>query len=724
MHRFLSLLLCSALCLAAPQIFPDGNPLARSGTLDGVPLRQIPAKPAVAEVVAAAIVPDGWTVTCDSSQAGNDCSNAIDGSTDTFWLTDSTASLPQSIVIDMQTSRTVGRITIEPRQDGTPNGNIGQHQVFLSQDGTNWGNPVAVGTYLDDNRLKTTIFTPGNARYVRITSLSEAGNRAAAMSISEVNVYDATDLPPPPATAGSWFLTVDMPLVPVSAAIEWASGRLLVWSSFAWNAFGGNGQGLQTVTAIYDPITQLVSQRTITNTNHDMFCEGLSMDADGRIVAAGGNSDRGTSIYDSTSDSWSDGGDLKKPRGYQSQATLSDGRIFTIGASWSGGSSTDNPKDGEVYDTATNEWTALPGCPVDPMLTSDPEDVSLGYIYRGDNHGWLFGWKNGSVFQAGPAVAMNWYGTSGTGSQSAAGNRAADADSMCGNAVMYDAVAGKILTLGGSPNYVSEYNLLLLSWSIDQSCIHIDGTTAFATSVEIQLTSSDSYSTANAHIITLSDPDTVPEVTAINPMGFPRAFHNSLVLPDGKVFITGGQYYAVGFTDQTPQLIPEMWDPATQAFTQMAPISIPRNYHSTGLLMPDATVYNGGGGLCGDGCDTNHPDAQIYSPPYLFNGDGSLADRPAIDSVSAGEVAVGGRLSVTTSGPAVTSFSLIRLGSTTHTVNTDQRRIALTPESGGDGSFTVTVPADPGVALVGYWYLFALTDGGVPSVAKYVKVVA
>lgn len=84
-------------------------------------------------------------------------------------------------------------------------------------------------------------------------------------------------------------------------------------------------------------------------------------------------------------------------------------------------------------------------------------DISLGHIYRGDNHGWLFGWKKGSVFQAGPAVAMNWYGTSGTGSQSAAGNRASDTDSMCGNAIMYDAVAGKILTLGGSPNYVSKY---------------------------------------------------------------------------------------------------------------------------------------------------------------------------------------------------------------------------------------------------------------------------
>ena len=90
-------------------------------------------------------------------------------------------------------------------------------------------------------------------------------------------------------------------------------------------------------------------------------------------------------------------------------------------------------------------------------------DISIGHIYRGDNHGWLFGWKEGSVFQAGPAVAMNWYGTSGTGSQSPAGNRASDADSMCGNAVMYDAVAGKILTLGGAPRYVGKCTIAVCS---------------------------------------------------------------------------------------------------------------------------------------------------------------------------------------------------------------------------------------------------------------------
>ena len=203
-------------------------------------------------------------------------------------------------------------------------------------------------------------------------------------------------------------------------------------------------------------------------------------------------------------------------------------------------------------------------------------------------------------------------------------------------------------------------------------------------------------------------------------MSYPRAFHNSIILPNGQVLITGGQYYAVGFTDQTPQLIPELWDPTTQKFTQMAPISMPRNYHSTGLLMPDATVYNGGGGLCGT-CTTNHFDAQIFNPPYLYTSTGALAARPVIASVSAGSVKVGGTLSITTSGAAVTSFSLIRLTSTTHTVNSDQRRVALTPTGSGT-SFTVTIPADSGVALPGYWYLFALTSSGVPSVAKYVKV--
>ena len=131
MQFLVQLLLSAGWALAAPQIKPDTNVLAAAGTLDGVRLDLIPVKPAAAEVVQAAIPRDGWTVTCDSSQAGNDCSNALDGNTNTFWLSDTTKTLPQSIVVDMQTSHIVGNITITPRQDGSSDGNIGQHQIFV-----------------------------------------------------------------------------------------------------------------------------------------------------------------------------------------------------------------------------------------------------------------------------------------------------------------------------------------------------------------------------------------------------------------------------------------------------------------------------------------------------------------------------------------------------------------------------------------------------------------
>lgn len=54
----------------------------------------------------------------------------------------------------------------------------------------------------------------------------------------------------------------------------------------------------------------------------------------------------------------------------------------------------------------------------------------------------------------------------------------------------------------------------------------------------------------------------------------------------------------------------------------------------------------GGGGLCGGGCAVNHLDAEMYSPGYLFNADGSPAPRPTI-TLSGG--AVGALLSLSVS---------------------------------------------------------------------------
>ena len=61
------------------------------------------------------------------------------------------------------------------------------------------------------------------------------------------------------------------------------------------------------------------------------------------------------------------------------------------------------------------------------------------------------------------------------------------------------------------------------------------------------------------------------------------------------------------------------------------------------------------------------------------------------------------------------------MGTATHSVNTDQRRIALTPTA-VTGGYRLTIPADNGIALPGYWMLFAMDSKGVPSVARTIKI--
>ena len=625
------------------------------------------------------IPPTGWTVTADSSEAGNPPTNVLDNNPATFWHTEYspvTAPLPHNITIDMKTSYLVNGFTYQPRQDGNSNGNIGEHQVQLSTDGATWSSPAIIGTYIDDSSVKQTLFTAQNARYVRLSAFTEAGNRGPWSSCSQINISSTATPAPAPATNGAWGPTIDFPIVPVSAAVEWNSGNLLTWSSFLPEQFTGDTGTGYTLTSTYNPTTGLVTQRNVSNTQHDMFCPGLSMDTTGRPFVTGGNSASRTSIYDPVADAWISGPNMQIGRGYQASCAVSDGRTFTIGGSWSGG---EGGKNGEIYSPTSNTWTLLPGCPVAPMLTND----SAG-IFRQDNHAWLFAWKNSSVFQAGPSKAMNWYSMIGTGGQKPAGLRGSDPDAMCADAVMYDAVNGKILSAGGSPDY------------------------------------QDSDATTNAHVITIGTPGNIPTVATVSSMAYARAFANGVVLPNGQVFVTGGQSYAVPFSDATSTLVPEMWNPATMKFTTMAPNQYPRVYHSVALLMPDATVISAGGGLCGSGCNTNHLNGEVYRPPYLYNSDGTPATRPIISSVSATSVTVGSTLTIKTN-VAVTSFALIRLGSTTHTVNTDHRRIALTPTASGT-TYTVTIPSDPGVALPGYWYLFALNSAGVPSVATTIAI--
>jgi galactose oxidase len=617
-----------------------------------------------------------WTASASSQQSGAySAGNVLDGNGTTFWhsmYSPANAPLPHSITIDMKSAHLISGLSYLPRQDSSLNGTIGSYAIYVSIDGRTWGSPVASGKWADGHAPKYSTFSSKSARFVRLTALTEAGNRGPWTSAAEINVHGAA---PASSAGGSWTAPIGFPIVPASAVML-PDNKLLTFSAVGGMGYSMTGD-VPTQVAILDLGTGEVTEPADVNTHHQMFCEGLAILADGRVLINGGSNDSASTIYDPATNTWTAGPLMNIPRAYNADTLISTGQVLTLGGSWhdSAGS-----KDGELFtpNGGTGGWQELPGVLASSILTADPAGV-----YRADNHAWLFAQPGGTVFQAGPSKQTNWITTTGNGSITNAGNRADSPDAMNGNAAMYG--IGKILTVGGATAYMG------------------------------------AQATNGAFTIDISGgPNNPPAFARTSNMTYARAFSNSVVLPDGKVLVVGGQQYARPFTDTGAALSPELWDPATGKFTVMAPETIPRTYHSVALLLPDGRVFSGGGGLCGETCTTNHPDGQIYSPPYLFNPDGTLRSRPAISAAPA-SATTGSTITVTASS-ATPKFALVRTSAVTHSVNNDQRLIPLTPATANGTTYTLDLPSDKGILLPGEYMLFALSANGTPSVAKTMNI--
>jgi hypothetical protein len=483
---------------------------------------------------------------------------------------------------------------------------------------------------------------------------------------------------------GSWSAVEALPTNPIAAALL-PSGNVLMWSANAQLSFEGDLGSTpgQTDVTVYNPSTnQVVSHQFVTSMMADMFCPGTAYLSDGRLLVNGGSSSPRTSIYNFTNNTWTAGAFMNIDRAYNGSVMLQTGAVLTLGGSWAGSSTAE--KIGEVWSPSTGTWSLMTGIPAKPITGPDPADSPN--VYRGDNHLWLFATQGGYVFHAGPSAAMHWITTSGIGSLFSAGSRGDDAYSMNGKAVMYD--IGKIFKTGGAPAY-QDANATTATYVIDLNPA-------------------------------LSDPvHNSVVVTKTAPMNYPRAFANAVALPTGQVFVVGGDTFANPFDDSTAVLAPELWDPVSQTFTILAPMQTPREYHSTALLLPDGRVFVGGGGQCGSGCPDNHLNAEIFSPPYLFNSNGTPASRPTIASApSTG--GLGSTISVRTNTP-VSAFAIMRLSSVTHTTDNDQRRVPLVISSSSGNSYSLKIPIDPGIVPPGYYMLFAINSQGTPSVSTMIK---
>jgi len=483
-----------------------------------------------------------------------------------------------------------------------------------------------------------------------------------------------------PAQDGQWSDPVGFGIVPVAVA-NLPDGRLITWSSKFRDTFGG--QDGATFTEIFDPFLgangQALGEFT-ANTNHDMFCPGINNLPDGRILSAGGSSSERTSIYDPVTGLWEVADDMNIPRGYQGNVTLSNGSVFTLGGSWSGNGNS-GARDAEIWTESTG-WVVLSGIDGDDIYTGGDLSTESEGVYRADNHAWLWPASNGGLFHAGPSELMHWIDVSGNGSIVSAGQRSNDSYSMKGTTVMFD--VDKILKVGGSESY-----------------------------------SSGHPAKNNAYVIDINVPyGTAPNVTSAGQLSFSRTMHNSTVLPNGDVLVTGGLDRAEVFSDIGSRLTAELYNPSTNTWRTVAGMVTPRTYHSVAILMTDGRVFVGGGGLCDStpGC-VNHFDAEIYSPPYLFNGNGSLAARPIISAPDKANYNTG----INVSGSAnIQEFCLIRFSSATHSTNNEQRRIPVS-HTQSQGAYNVNIPGN-NLLPPGYYMLFALDGNGVPSIAETIQI--
>ena len=521
-------------------------------------------------------------------------------------------------------------------------------------------------------------------------------------------------------------------------------GRIVSWS--AWDAltFGlvGGERHDYSEGFIWDPkagigpssFTEADNDGGGTlnqNLGHDMFCAGLVIAPDGHMIAVGGGTNaslRRVSFFNFRTSDWETGPTIARDRWYPTAVALSDGRTFTTLGD-------DSRDTSEILSANRSSWQLLGSDFSFSRIKPTRSDIEINSFDT--QEGWEFNevdeWypylhvsPDGSLFQSGPIPRFKKINTNSAAITDLTTSVPNAQMRTWGSSVMFD--EGKILVTGGS--VVRGFDATKTGMVID---INGGGVSAQA----------------------------VPD------MRFKRSFQNSVVLPTGEVLVVGGnttgkQMVDAGFapnpdptvpnddrnakkrwdSDKSTETVytPEIYNPSKNNWRDMNKMDTPRNYHSVALLLEDGRVLAAGGGLCGRVCASNHPDGEIYEPAYLFNPDGTYAQRPEISNLSVSivegyhRVGYGQQFTVTMTGnDPIKKFTMVKLSSVTHGINTDLRYLEYSEikdssknvnhfEAVSATTYRLTTTSNRDVLTPGFYFLFAVNDKGVPSVAKTIQV--
>ncbi len=414
--------------------------------------------------------------------------------------------------------------------------------------------------------------------------------------------------------------------------------------------------------AIFDPATSTVTTQPVV---WDMFCNGMVVLPDGRAFVNSGtlqydpfHGQLRSAIYDPATGQFTDVQNMAHGRWYPTVTNLPDGTLMTFSGLTETGSTNSTV---EIY-TVGSGWSPTYGSPFTPPLYPRMHLI-----------------PNGKVFYSGSTTSSRYF----------------------------DPVAH--------------------TWSAVVANTNYNGTRTYGTSVLLPLTPANNYkpvvmifgggnpATNTTELIDLSA--ATPKWNYGPAMSQPRIEMNATILPNGKIIALGGS-----LNDEdtaTASLNADLYDPASNTFSSAGQNAFARLYHSNSLLLPDATVlFIGGNPARG----TYEAHNEIYSPAYLFNPDGSLATRPSITGVPSAGIGYGAVFQVQTPDAAnISSVVLMRPGSPTHAFDMEQRLVGIT-FSAGSGVLNVTAPPNSNIAPPGYYMIFLLNSGGVPSVAQFVQL--
>jgi hypothetical protein len=559
-------------------------------------------------------------------------------------------------------------------------------------------------------RIETAVVGRGHAaEHARQRVAARRGRRRAraAQSLAPNNSLQ------PPSVGGAWSEATALPIVAIHATLM-HTGKVLIFA-YPWRPGrpdpappGGTLQDPGYASAyVFDPVNGKSTQvdppvNPDTGKPAYIFCAGTSLLPDGRVLVVGGDVGDPTEYpnqglntvytFDPATESWQTHPRTRQGRWYPSQLEMADGRTLIVAGM---------PRDGDP------DWPDAANGDVE--LFSPDGSMQLLQNFRVDGRGHnppligqyphLFWMPGGHALVAGPRKTDTWRFLAPTPGADDAGSQ--DMPDL----PAFRQWASGVLLPGSAQ--------VMLFGGADKDDRYDGPPTKFPA-----MASTVRFDDANPTLGWQPGPD----------MQVARAFSSTVQLPDGKVAVVGGgsgedpfnEHYRWLYTDAHRRI--DLYDPATDSFTLSNAQAEGRTYHSSALLLPDGRVMSAGddiNGPAGPDSGVRTDTAEFWSPPYLFEADGSAAARPALDAAPA-VIDYGKPFTAATTSSGVARAVLVAPGASTHDTDMSQRVVPLAPPEHVAGGVNLVAPGSADLAPPGYYMLFLLDGDGTPSRARFV----